>query len=1154
MATTRRKRGAKQKSSAADVDVVREQGVRATVRPMSAGQQRLRAAAAMTDARGSGEGTVTADLLRALHEQEIEQSHELDLKPTAAKSRGEPMAVFDVRVAPQQSAVILLEQEGVWSWHFPEPAAKTRSARRSARAASSGLSTLRISVKLRGGATPQRRGVSARSLVTAASGLVLKFVVRAGTNLALKLLERRVRPGLVVMKGPDVNAWATVEHIDDLGLRANKPRILVFLHGTFSSTIGSFGPLTATPEGRAFLSKAHEHYDAVIGLDHRTLSDTPLENAADLLQRLGRFDRPLELDFVTYSRGGLVYRALVEQLLAADAPRPKIGPVVFVAVPNNGTLFATPENWHALVDNYTNLATGALQLIGALPQATGVALMFDGLIAGIGTLVKVLADVVIAEKTVPGLAAQQTDGDFIRALNAFDATQPQPGNTRYLAITSNFDAKGALTGNKKAGLPKAFLLRLADGLVDGLMREPNDLVVNTSSMKQIDPEAGDYIDAALDFTDSDMVYHTVYFAQAKVAQQLHAWLLDEAARRGLFERTGLLVVRPSPRAPFTRVRYHVSGGPRHGKDAQPRTAAAAKPRRRTGVAAPKLDELRSAARRHALELLGEPNRPPTAAALRRERAANDAQPAKARSYAPTLTEDEVQVSRLPSERDLHVVSFTQTHAAIPIFGTRAVIELDADEQLIAARAKLARVDGVSPTPKLSAQQARAALAKAVPAAKRFKARRRTDAPSLTFFHDREHKRWRLTYLFSAVPGLPSSWEAQAKRGAHRQRKGCSSARSRHTHLPRLDCLIDANSGELVYAYSVSPSAAKIKALPVSCTGVDTDGELRSFDGAQRGKMIVLHDPQRGIRTFDLAGGDIDVADVPKQPIGNDTQEFGDATPAGISAHFYTSRVFDFYNQVLIRKGVDDKGAELVNVVNVTSRAEEPPPVWNNAVWWDKRMWYGRRRKGNGFESYGKHLDIIGHELTHGVTENTSDLVYLRESGALNESFSDIFGVLIKNWVQKGPDSDPEDWDWDIGTGLGRTKQLPLRNLENPRLTRDPDNMSDYLNVPDRVDYGGVHTNSNIHNKAAYNLITARVPGKTRSKRKPLVFSPVDVARLYYFTLQRIDRMARFEDVLSTLLDVVKTLYRDPSDQATKLAAVKAAYKAVGIPRSSEAMR
>jgi Zn-dependent metalloprotease len=261
-------------------------------------------------------------------------------------------------------------------------------------------------------------------------------------------------------------------------------------------------------------------------------------------------------------------------------------------------------------------------------------------------------------------------------------------------------------------------------------------------------------------------------------------------------------------------------------------------------------------------------------------------------------------------------------------------------------------------------------------------------------------------------------------------------------------------------------------------------------------------------------------------------------------------VFQFYNDVLIRRGVDDQGAYLDNIVNCISPSDEDPPQWGNAVWWKNKMWYGQVRKKGKWRSMAACLDIIGHELTHGITENTSNLVYRDEAGALNESFSDIFGVIINNRVKGWPAAylNPDKWDWEIGPGLGEGGK-PLRNMKNPGATGDPSHTSEMKNYDPaelEEDYGGVHTFSNIHNKAAYNLLTART-GK-RGSKTPLVFTPDEVAQCYYFTLQRLDRVAAFEDVLETMLDVVKTMYVVPKDQAARLKAVTEAYAEVGIPR------
>jgi Zn-dependent metalloprotease len=106
------------------------------------------------------------------------------------------------------------------------------------------------------------------------------------------------------------------------------------------------------------------------------------------------------------------------------------------------------------------------------------------------------------------------------------------------------------------------------------------------------------------------------------------------------------------------------------------------------------------------------------------------------------------------------------------------------------------------------------------------------------------------------------------------------------------------------------------------------------------------------------------------------------------------------------------------------------------------------------------------------------------------------------------------------------------------MTGDPDNMSDYWNTDD--DSGGVHTNSNIHNKAAYNILI------TVDANSQLIFPPREVAILYYLCLTRLNNLATFSKALTTLVDVATTYYPDPLERQRKLEAIRAAYKSVGI--------
>ncbi len=327
-------------------------------------------------------------------------------------------------------------------------------------------------------------------------------------------------------------------------------------------------------------------------------------------------------------------------------------------------------------------------------------------------------------------------------------------------------------------------------------------------------------------------------------------------------------------------------------------------------------------------------------------------------------------------------------------------------------------------------------------------------PKTNFFHHPERGGpWRLVYHFTDVPAIPPQ-----ARESNKGMRGCVGAPCEV--FATYDFLVDANTAEIVFSFATH---AGITDIPVPCKGVDEMGVKRDFFGRNFGAGFELDDPLRAVRTFDYQFDDIRHQTWPPHPVQNTAADFGTAWTAAVSAHCNAQLVFDFYNSVLKRKSIDDKGMAVVSMINCTYAANNP--VWGNALWYKGRMWYGQVKAGEKFESYSRYLDVIGHELTHGVTESTSNLVYQDQSGALNESFSDIFGIMINNWYPNQPNSIGK-WNWEIGPNLGGNG-VPLRDMSDPKRTNDPDHMNDYLNTSD--DYGGVHTNSNIHNKAAYNV-------------------------------------------------------------------------------------
>ncbi len=445
-----------------------------------------RAALIADGAAGAGP---TATLVDALRDQGLDLVDHVALEP-APQVAGlvEEPATLAVPVAPAEQAVVLVEREGVYEWRYPEPADAVAS----------------FAFDLGGPVT----------------ATVLKFAVHE----AMEILERHVQPGIVVIDQVDPAAWHRVDTLADVALPTDRAaRILLAVHGTFSSTTGAFAGLAAHDPGRALLQAAIDGYDAVVGYDHRTLSLDPRQNAEDLLERLrpAGAGGPPHLDVLTHSRGGLVARSLTELLLPAGADFPaEIGRMIFVASTNAGTLFASPEHWKAFVDLYTNLVIAASRLIDAASPIAGT--LIRGAVSGVGAFVKHLVGSALDPAQVPGLAAMDPAGAFVHTINETQPGQATPATSSMFAITSDFEADGPAVG--PSGLPPKLLLKLGDAVVDHVFHQAaNDLVVDDASMSAIDLPAH-FIDASFDFGANSSVYHVNYFLREEVAGAIAGWL------------------------------------------------------------------------------------------------------------------------------------------------------------------------------------------------------------------------------------------------------------------------------------------------------------------------------------------------------------------------------------------------------------------------------------------------------------------------------------------------------------------------------------------------------------------------------------------------------------------------------------------------------
>jgi Zn-dependent metalloprotease len=181
------------------------------------------------------------------------------------------------------------------------------------------------------------------------------------------------------------------------------------------------------------------------------------------------------------------------------------------------------------------------------------------------------------------------------------------------------------------------------------------------------------------------------------------------------------------------------------------------------------------------------------------------------------------------------------------------------------------------------------------------------------------------------------------------------------------------------------------------------------------------------------------------------------------------QTYDFYRTVYGRNSVDGRSLPLNSSVHYGVN-------YANALWNGRQMVYGDG-DGSYFKRFTGSLDIIGHELTHGVTQHTANLVYQDQPGALNEHFSDVFGILVKQYSLKQTAAKS---DWLIGAGIFtsavhgsavRSMKAPGTAYDDKVIGKDPQpaHMKDYQKMS--ADNGGVHINSGIPNRAFYLVAT-----------------------------------------------------------------------------------
>jgi Zn-dependent metalloprotease len=294
----------------------------------------------------------------------------------------------------------------------------------------------------------------------------------------------------------------------------------------------------------------------------------------------------------------------------------------------------------------------------------------------------------------------------------------------------------------------------------------------------------------------------------------------------------------------------------------------------------------------------------------------------------------------------------------------------------------------------------------------------------------------------------------------------------------VDYFIDASTGAVV----LELGAAERQTASSLGLGKGVLGDDKKVSVATIASGFVAVDLLRPptIRTYDMRANVVRTITYLNGVTGLVASDFANSAtttwsdPVAVDAQAYVGQVYDFYFKRFGRRGLDNKNLPLINIIHPVRRED----VFSQSDDIIGSFYVNAFYAGDGVMVYGEGLpafatlggqrwnylagalDIIGHELSHGVTEFSSNLIYQNQSGALNEAFSDIMGTAAEFFYQP-PGNGPMKAEYLMGEDV--ITPGGIRSLANPGQFGDPDHFSKYINVPadEAHDYGGVHTNMTI---------------------------------------------------------------------------------------------
>ncbi len=483
--------------------------------------------------------------------------------------------------------------------------------------------------------------------------------------------------------------------------------------------------------------------------------------------------------------------------------------------------------------------------------------------------------------------------------------------------------------------------------------------------------------------------------------------------------------------------------------------------------------------------------------------------------------DDFKVEKVEIDRlSMAHTRFQQTVGGVPVWEGEAIVHLRADGEVAGFTDNLKEAVSVNTEPNFSAAQAFNMARNFAGISNSVGPRRMTDDAKIELYIYRAADRDHLTYRVEMpiIDGTPN------------------------TSIPTV--FVDAQTGEKVFEYNNLHTG----------TGSSLYSGTVTIATSSAGGTFYMEDLGRRMGTFNMnSTGNTMFGTGGKQSRFTGTDDIWNATleRAGVDAHLGAARTFDYYQNVHGRNGIDGSGGPYTtaagangSITLITSRVHFGKN-YNNAFWLNNQMSYG---DGNG-SSFSPLVttDIAGHEMTHGVTEHTANLNYSNESGALNESMSDVFGALVELYADGGVVSADT---WKIGEDA-YTPNIAgdaLRYMNNPHLASnsgytaddDPDHYSErYTGTSDS---GGVHINSGIPNHTFY-LLAA---GGTHHRSGVTVtgIGTTDAGAIWYRALTvYMTSGTNFAGARTATLNAAADLFGTSSQQYTS---VRTAWCAVGV--------